>query len=351
MGALTPTFLHSLETRMEAIMSTEYQRLVQDLWWRLVATEKSSVTKIERIMWLLDTAMIRRLEAGSMEFEDLVAQYHEFEAEFAGAGFKLTREKMEDVYNGMPGGEALELAGAWSRQIGFQSAYWPQFDVARAIRDGELSTSLTYDGLPFFDDGHFVNGFDSEQGVFSNILDSTVLNAAGLGSAAPAMGGITLDVAFENLQRCFAYIAQIKMPNGRDPRKLKPAAIIVPPALTARAQQLTNAKIVAQAAASGGGGADVEAVIRNWNIGQPVQADELASAFGGSDSTFYIVATADGTNPGALVYVNREPLNVMFHGPVQSPELARMREFQWLTGGRNVVGYGHPFKLFKVKAS
>ena len=197
MGALTPTFLHSLETRMEAIMSTEYQRLVQDLWWRLVATEKSSVTKIERIMWLLDTAMIRRLEAGSMEFEDLVAQYHEFEAEFAGAGFKLTREKMEDVYNGMPGGEALELAGAWSRQIGFQSAYWPQFDVARAIRDGELSTSLTYDGLPFFDDGHFVNGFDSEQGVFSNILDSTVLNAAGLGSAAPAMGGITLDVAID----------------------------------------------------------------------------------------------------------------------------------------------------------
>ena len=351
MGAVTPTFLHSLETRMEAIMSTEYQRLLGDLWWRLVATEKPSVTKIERMIWLLDTAMIKRIEAGSMHFEDLVAQYHEFEAEFAGAGFKLTKEQMEDVFNGMPGGEALELAGAWSRQIGAQAAYWPQLEVARRIREGGAADSLTYDGLPFFDTGHYVNGVDADDGTFSNIITGAVLNAAGLGATAPAIGSVTLDVAFQNIQRVMAYLATIKMPNGRDPRKLRASALIVPPALMAVAQQLTNARLVAQAASSGGGGADVEAIVRNWNIGQPVQADELASAFGGSDTSFYIAVEAAGTDPGGLVYVNREPFNVLFHGPQDDAKLARMREFQWLTGGRNVVGYGHPFKLFRVDAS
>ena len=136
MGAVTPTFLHNLEARMEAIMSQEYQRLLQDMWWQEVATERPSVSKLDRLVWLLDTAMIIRLEEGSMQFEDLMAQYHEYESKFAGAGFKLTKQQLEDVYNGMPGGEALELAGAWSRQIGFQSAYWPQHEVAKAIREG-----------------------------------------------------------------------------------------------------------------------------------------------------------------------------------------------------------------------
>ena len=241
-------------------MSQEYQRLLQDMWWQEVATERPSVSKLDRLVWLLDTAMIIRLEEGSMQVEDLMAQYHEYESQFAGAGFKLTKQQLEDVYNGMPGGEALELAGAWSRQIGFQSAYWPQHEVAKAIREGGAAGSLTYDGLPFFSTGHFVNGVNNEDGTFSNIITAAVLNAAGLGSAAPSIhefgtGAVTADVALQNIQRCKAYIASIKMPNGRDPRKLRARGILVPPAISGRAQQITNAKFIAQAAASGGGGA------------------------------------------------------------------------------------------------
>ena len=333
-------------------MSEEYQRLLQDMWWQEVATTRPSVTKKERLIWLIETAMIQRIEEGSVQFEDLMAQDHEYESLFAGAGFKLTKQQMEDVVNGTPGGEALDLAASWSKQIGFQAAYWPQNQVADAIKAGGDADSLTYDGLPFFHAAHFTNGVNAEEGTYSNIINGTVLNAAGLDSAAPRIDeAVTADVALKNLQRCIAYLASIKMPNGRDPRKLKAKAILVPPALSARAQQLTNAKLLAQAAASGGGGADVEAIIRKWGIGQPIEADELGAAFGGSNTSFYIVATADGTNPGALTYVNREPFNVIFHGPMTSAELARMREFQWLTGGRNVVGYGHPYKLFRVDAS
>lgn len=345
--AITPEFLHDLETRMETIMSEEYSRLLTDMWWQRVAKARTSSSKRERLIWLLDTAMIQRLEPGSMQFETLMATYAEFENLFAGAGMILTKEQLEDVHNGVPGGEGLELAGAWSRQIGAQAAYWPQNQVADAIRKGTLSTSLTYDGKPFFATDHHVNGVDAGDGSFANLL-----NAASLGSLAPIDESVTLDVAFKNLQRVFAYMAGIKMPNGRDPRKLRPVGILVPPAMMARAQQITNARLIAQAASSGGGGADVEAIIRNWGIGQPVQADELASAFGGSDVDYYVIAAGiDRNELGALVWQVREAFNVIFHGPMTSAQLARLREFQWLTGGRNVVGYGHPYLLFKVKGS
>lgn len=340
MPAITPQFLHTLESRMQSIMETEYQRLLSDLWWERVAKRRPSVTKVERLIWLIDTAKIRRLEAGSMQFEDLVSTHKEYESAFAGAGMKLTKEQLEDVHNGMPGGEGLELAGAWARQIAAQAAYWPQNQVAAAINAGAAAGSLTYDGKPFFAADHHVNGLDAGDGSFSNLITGRPIDAS-----------VTLDVALNHLQAVFAAMAAIPMPNGRDPRKLRPAAIIVPPALMARAQQLTNAKLLAQAAASGGGGADVEAVIRNWGIGQPVQADELGAAFGGSDTTYYIVGAEAGTSQiGALMYVDREPFNVLFHGPATDAELARQREFQWLTGGRNVVAYGHPYALFRVTA-
>jgi hypothetical protein len=52
------------------------------------------------------------------------------------------------------------------------------------------------------------------------------------------------------------------MPNGRDPRFLKPAFILAPPKLMPRLSQLTDAKFIAQAATGGGAGsADIIAYI------------------------------------------------------------------------------------------
>lgn len=349
--------MHKLETNMESIMVHEYERLLDDMWWPLVAATKNSETESEIMIWLLETAMITSLDEGSMDFASLIALQHKLTAEFAGAGMRLQKKQLEDVFNGIPGGKGLNLAGEWSRQIGIQAAYWPQNLVADAIRKGADATSLTYDKLPYFHDAHFVNGVDAEDGTYANHITAAVLDAAGLGAGAPSIhefgaGAVTVDVAFQNLQRVFSYMASVKMPNGRDPRKLRPVGILVPPTLSARAQQATNAKTIAQAASAGGGGADVDAIIRNWGIGQPTQADELGANFGGSDTSYYIIAAPAGQDGmGALTYVNREPFNVVFHGPQDSQKLARIREFQWLTGGRNVVGYGHPYKLFRVDAA
>ena len=159
-----------------------------------------------------------------------------------------------------------------------------------------------------------------------------------------------MDVAIENFARLRAYITTIKMPNGRDPRNLQIRAILHPPALRSRVVQLTSAGLIAQAAASGGGSADVGAVISDWGLEKPIQATELGAAYGGSDSDFYLVCNSvtNDDELGALVYQVREPFQVLYHGPEASAKLARQRELQWLSQGRNAVGYGHPYQLFKV---
>jgi len=348
MSALTPAFVMDLEKNMRVISAQEYQRLLGSLWYSRVAKTMPSGAKSERVTWLLDTATIEYTDrlGGGVTFDDILSRTTEFENRAATKGLKLNRFQLEDH-----DGNGIALAEHWSRQIGAYSAYWPQKQIAAAIRNGGEATSTTYDGRPFFDTAHPVNPFDSSLGTFRNDFTST---SSGVYPGAVRIDtGVTVDVALDNLQKAKAYIQSLKMPNGEDPRGLRVAGLIVPPALAARAVQLTQAKFIAQDAGSGGGGADVEAVIANMGYGQLIVADELSSAFtNGSDTTFYIVAEQlAGDQLGALVYVNREPFSVVYNGEMTSAELSRMNEMQWIVRGRNVVGYGHPYLLFRCKAS
>src|SRR5438477_33470 len=86
------------------------------------------------------------------------------------------------------------------------------------------------------------------------------------------------DLDGTGLNKVVAYIASLRMPNGRDPRFLRPVTILAPPKLMPRLSQLTDAKFIAQAAASGGGSADVIAYISRLGLGQPQRVDEFQSS-------------------------------------------------------------------------
>jgi hypothetical protein len=184
---------------------------------------------------------------------------------------------------------------------------------------------------------------DAGVGLYSNLFTGVRIDA-----------GVSADVALANLQTVFANIASIKMPNGKDPRGLRPKAIIANPKLFPRAVQLTNAKFIAQAAASGGGGADVEALISALGYGQPICADEFAGYE--SDTTYFVMAqSVTPTKLGGMVYVDREPYSVRYYtgrggGTGTDAILDRADSLEWHASGRNVVGAGHPFVLFKCKA-
>jgi phage major head subunit gpT-like protein len=336
-GPLTPTIVTDLETRIRVITEQSYDLLTRELWWQAVTKELSSVSKTEVVTWLLDSAVIEYVNrfGGEVEFADILAQTTNFTALAATAGLKLNRAQLEDH-----DGNGVQLAAHWARTIGQYAAYWPQKQVAAAIRDGAQSTSLAYDGQVFFSAAHPLNPFDTSLGTYDNDIVANI-------TATPSE-------AFAALQAAFALIRAVKMPNGEDPRGLRPRQLIVPPALQTIATQLTSAKFIAQAAASiGGGSADVDAVIAGWQLAPPIVADELGAGYtNGSDTTFYI-ATAQiaGDDLGALTYVNREPFSVVFNGEMTDAELARRNELQWITRGRNIVGYGHPYLLWRCTSS
>jgi phage major head subunit gpT-like protein len=344
MGQLTPSFLMDLEKRMRIIASREYDRLNSNLYWTKLAKETTMTGKSERLIWLLDTAKIEYVSrlGGEVTFEDLLTNTTEYTAKAATAGLTLNRFQLDDHDGG-----GVQIAAAWSRQIAAYGAYWPQKQVTKAI----LANGTGYDGVSFFATNHPLNPFDSSLGVYAN--DFTGAASGAYPGALPIGPSVTTDVALQNLGKAIAYISSIKMPNGEDPRMLRVAGIMGPSALVPRMQQLTNAKIIAQAAASGGGGADVEAVIRNWGIAEPIEAVELGANFtGGSDTTAYLLVEGMSSDDmGAIIYGNREPFGIVYNGEMTDAQLARANALQWLTRGRNVVSYGHPYFLFRLQAT
>ncbi len=352
MPQITPQFLFDFESNIRIISENEYERLVKNLWWQSVAKVTPSGAKKERVNWLLDTAKIERPQAshggGQAIFEDIVMQTEEYENENAVGGLELKKEQIEDL-----DGNGVQLAAHWARQMGAQAAYWPQQVVADAIK----ANGVTYDAIAMFSPigvPHPVNPFNVPAGSFANDLTGAAVGIypGAVPVHATGAGSVTLDVAIDNINLALAYVASIAMPNGTQPRMLKLAGILHPPNLTSRMQQITQAQFIAQAAATGGGSADVAAVIRNFGLGTPIEAPELGSNFSGNDTTYYLLVEEITSNElGAFAYINREPFSMIFHGPMTSAELARVRKFQWLTEGRNTVGNGHPYLMFRCQGS
>lgn len=353
MGALTPQFLIDLETRMQAITEREYARLTQNLWWQMITKVRQSASKKDVITWLLSTAMIRDQQTGGqIAFDDLVATYTEIENKWAGAGLKLRRDQLEDVLNGIVGGEGLDLAGQWSTDIGAYMAYWPQKQVVHLLKNGHTAALYTgYDAKAFFATDHPVNPFKASAGTFANLFTGAA--SGSYPGALPIDDGVATDVALQNMGKLFSYIASIKMPNGEDPRFLRPKGLIVPPRMFPRVVQLTSAKFLAQVAGAGaaqGGSGDVEALIKALGFATPVMADELAGYE--SDTTYFVAAEqVTSSQLGAVIYNEREPFKINYYGVMDQAELNRKDELEWHAKGRNRVSPGHPYLLFKVKAS
>ena len=348
MPALTPEYLTDVESNMRVISESSYAGLSANLFWsRFCKTITSGAAK-ENLIWMLSTALIRdEGKGGNISFDDMVSKLASYENRFSGAGLKLRRNQLEDS-----DGNGVHLATQWAADIGAQAAYWPQKQMMNVLKNGHSISSTyvaAYDGKALFANDHPVDG-NSSTTTYCNL--HTGSDGAG---ACPIDTGVTADVALANLGKVVAYIRSIKMPNGEDPRGLRPVALIVPPKLQARAVQLTNAKTLAQAAASGGGGADVEAIISSFGLSVPVISDELAGFE--SETTWFVACEQVGaTQLGSLVYVEREPFRVTYYtgqggGTGADAKLDRMNELEWHGTQRSVMAPGHPYMIHKVKAT
>jgi phage major head subunit gpT-like protein len=348
MGALTPTTVRELESEIKAIIVDDYARLSANMWWQNVAKVRQTATKKTILAWLLSTAQIRETGgSGNIGFEDLVSQITEIETKHARAAFEITRDQLTDVYNGEPGGEGVEAAMRWAKDIAYYMAYWPQKKTSEFLKTAHLAAASggfdSYDGVPFFSTSHTLNPYRASVGTFKNLFTG--------GDAAPIDTGVTMDVAADNLSKVWALIKAIKMPNGEDPRGLTPRALIVPPKMFPRAKQLTSADFIAQAAAGGGAGStDFRQFLASMGFATPICADEL-SGFE-SETTYFVVAEQHANSDlGGVVYVEREPFRMTQYGEMTDAVLSRMSSLEWHLTGRNAIAPGHPFLLFKVQAA
>lgn len=338
MPALTPTFVMDLESRMRKITENEYLRLTASghMWWQTITRVIPSGSRREIITWILNTAQLQDQGfGGNIAFDDMMILETEYVSKTAGKGLKLRRQQLEDL-----DGNGVQLASEWSAQMGAQHGYWPQKQIATLLKNGE--TTLAYDKKNYFATDHPNNPLDTSAGTYSNLMTSVDVSTA-----------VTVDVALQNLATVYNNIASLKMPNGSDPRFLRPAGIIAPPKLMPRLVQLTNAKFIAQAASTGGGGADITGVIESMSFKAPIQADELIGFE--SDTTYFVVAEQiAGSQLGAFAYVDREPFTIRYYtgrggGNGVDAVLDRADELEWHSSGRNVAAPGHPFLLFKCK--
>jgi len=355
MPALTPSFLMDLESKMSAVTEDEYARFGQNLWWPKFMKTRPSGSRRELVTWLLSTAQIEDLgkNGGNLPFADILSTYTEYESRHAGIGLRLQRSQIEDT-----DGLGVDMSAKWSKDVGAYMSYWPQKALVSLIKNGAAAANKSYDGVPFFSNAHPSNPVDSAAtATFANIFTGAAAstpvtdpNDAIYPGACPIDDSVTLDVALTNLSKVCAYIRSIRMPNGEDPRFLRPVGLLGAPRLAQRMTQLTEAKFIAQAAASGGGSADVEALIRSLGLMEANVADELAGFE--SDTTFFVaVEQMSSSDLGGFVYVDRESFKINYYSNVDDAVLGRMNELEWQCQGRNAAGYGHPYLFFKVKAA
>lgn len=366
--ALTPTFLFDFESEMARITEFEFARISQEgnLWWREVAKVRNTGKKREIIGWLLSNARLYDggKSGGNIQFDDMAAVTQEYDVRNADAGLRLQVNQVTDN-----DGDGFDFAEEWSANMGALFNWWPQSLMATLLLNGGTSNSgVAYDGSTFFNaspTGHPYNQRQTGLGGFANWFKGS--SSGNYPGALPIDESVTADVALKNIGILIGYLGGIKMPNGVTPKFLRPRRIMCAPRLMPRVTQLTQsvgaAQLIAQAAASGGGGASVDQILKMWSFEKPIEVQEFAGATLAdrnditADLTWYLVCEEMmSTQLGGLVYVDRESFRITYYtgsggGTGVDAVLDRARELEWHAQGRNVAGYGRPDTIFRVDPS
>lgn len=337
-AALFQTVLFDTQTAMRSIEEYEYARFASSLWWSDVARVIQGDSSREIINWLLSTAMIRDsgIAGGNYTSSELVQVTAEYEPRHAGDRLTLHRDQFVDSQGKM----AKDLGSKWAADIAAYMAYWPQKQTVGMLKEG--TTRIGYDAKAFFATDHPLNPKKVSVGTYSNLItdDDYTITA----DKSPAAN-------LDALRRVAQHVRTIKMPNGVDPRFLRVSKIIAGPAVAPFAMQATEAKYLAQfaGAGTGAGSADVTAIHAALGYGQVIQADEFTGNEYDLGAYFVVCEQAASSQLGGVVYVDREPFRINYYSESQIPELMHRNEIEWLCDGRNVMGPGHPYLIFKIQ--
>ena len=307
------------------------------------------------------------------------------------SGISIKRDDLLDLRQA--GG--LDVLAEWVKQATTKSAYLPQRLLTELLLNGANTdgSATAYDGQPFFSDnttigavGHPYNPYKPSLKGYFNWLHGAQSGTYPGACPIDTTNASTTDIAVANFQKVIAYVRSWKMPDGITPRFLTPAILLHPPAMTARVAQMLQAKFIAMAATTGGGGADVEGLIRSWGTIDPIEAPEIGastsyatqfmvanqSATGqasgvitpyaetvtGSDTSWYLGMRENMSSQlGGIIHLIREPWRVnYFSGDGSSVGsmtgldaiLNRALEIEYHLTGRLSMQFGHPYSWIRI---
>lgn len=349
---ITPQWVATFETNVQTLIQDAWARSASNSCWDKFMDVRQSQTGRELLFYLLETAKITSEDqGGNKRFDDIAATFFEIVNQNAGAGLRLTKNEIEDnqmsgaSLRGMP---ALDYASNWARQMGGNASYWPQEKMFELLLAGEGTTvGKAYDGLSFFSNAHLTNPLLASGPTYANLFTGAAASTpstdpldASYPGACPidAANASTLDTAFTNISKAIAYIGLLKQPNGK-PRNLKVKYALGGPLLSKRLFEIFDTKYY------GTGSGSTENVLSRMGI-EPVIANEITSA-----TEYYLACDIIEGEGGGLIFQDRSPYVLTSYSLDTLAELQRRKEFEWSFDGRNAAAYGHPYLMFKVKAT
>jgi phage major head subunit gpT-like protein len=341
---ITVNNVMNLQSRMRLISAEQQKVEPSDIWWNKVSTVVPGVTAKEVLTWLRTDAKIREVQQGNRVYSHIWSLSLEVSPVDLSDSLKLDVNTLKDNED-----NGFQIASVWSKQTVIEAQLYPQNAIAAAMLAGEAATSLTYQNVPFFNNGtHQVNEYDTGLGSFANLFTGTPSGA--YPGALPIDESVALDVAALNINKACTYIRNIKGANGRL-RRLKPKYLGYPTALRDRVLAITSSRFIP----SGNAGAivDREGVPDSawFKMLEPLEMPELGSVTsGGSDTSWYIFCEEQGSDMSGICYLEREGFTVQYFNESDA-QLGRMRELEWHNSGRAAPFYGRPDMLFKAKAS
>jgi phage major head subunit gpT-like protein len=328
---VTPSFIVSFETQLFGIGEDTWTRRLANLHWDKFMKSRDSQSKREIIVWLLENAKIyNEGNGGNNRQDNIIAATFELENDNFGNGLELTRNELEDnVMAGTASGTSvatLDYAATWMRATAGAAAYFPQEALFKLIENG--TTKLGYDGLPFFSAAHPVNPNGSVQ-TYSNIITGVDINPT-----PGALGELdALGLAQRNFAKALAAVRSIRGIDNK-PRHLVPKTLLVPNALSYRANQLATAGFLTQSDNNVFGKQNIEAITEPLLDTEP---------------TVYYIGVEDmmADQLGPFMWSNREPFSMRSYSLFDDAFLNRSDTFEWTMKGRNAAVYGHPYLFFR----
>lgn len=324
---VTPEFIVSFETEIQAIQANNWQRVGAMLTWDKIMKVRPSATKREILVWMLETARIYpEGNGGNTRFDDMVAATFSYENDNAGAGLKLTKNEIEDnqMANGPAGVGVLDYARKWASDISNAAMFYPEQALYNLIANGTTATG--YDGVTFFNAAHPTNPNAPTGGTtYSNIITGVdIRNTPGTQDGLVA--------AQARFATALATVRAARFLNGI-PRYLKPTALIVPTALQFAAQQMVGAGVLGL----------TTNILTNQNL--EVIVNPLLD---GAPTTYYLaVDDMMSDDLGAFIWSEREPFTLRSYSMLDESALNRRDELEWTMKGRNSAQYGHPYLIYQ----